>query len=394
MKTRWIRNRIGLTWLAMGAALLLQPGCVLSRDSNKPSSAGREISLGYAQTEFGKMPDGRVVLLYTLSNPSGMVAKISTYGAILTELHVPDRHGQTTNVVLGFDNLNQYLAGHPGFGATIGRFANRIANARFTLDGTEYRLTANAGPNHIHGGYTNFSRVLWEPHPVGISSNQVSIRFTYLSRDAEEGFPGNLKVAVTYTLTTDNELRIDYEAETDKPTPINLTNHSYFNLAGAGDVLGHELMIAADRYTPADQALIPTGEIAPVAGGPLDFTQPTLIGARIEQLKPHPGGYDHNYVLQSGGGQLALAARALEPKSGRVLEVRTTEPGLQLYTANGLNGKLVGVGGIAYPRHGGFCLETQHFPDSVNHPQFPSTILRPGQTFRSTTAFRFSTRKV
>jgi aldose 1-epimerase len=342
--------------------------------------------------EFGKLANGEVVKLYTLSNSKGMMAKVMTYGAILTELHVPDRQGQVRNVVLGFDRLDRYLQGHPGFGSTIGRFANRIANARFTIDGQEYKLLANNGPNHIHGGAKGFDKVLWEAKELPGSDRAAAVQFSYLSKDGEEGYPGNLSVTVTYTLTEDNELRIDYRATTDKPTVVNLTNHSYFNLAGSGDVLGHVLWLAADHYTPADDALIPTGEIAGLKGGPLDFTTPTAIGAHIGQLKPRPGGYDHNFALNNGGKSLALAARVYEPKTGRVLEVSTTEPGVQLYTANGLNGKIIGTGGVAYPLHGGFCLETQHYPDSPNKPNFPSPILRPGQTFTSATVFKFGAR--
>lgn len=331
------------------------------------------------EREFGKMPDGTAVRLFTLRNAKGMSSKVMTYGAIITEIQVPDRNGVVTNVVLGADNLDQYLKDFPASAAVIGRVGNRIAKARFTLDGVEYKLAANNGPNHIHGGPKGFAHVLWEARPLMPGQHQASVQFSYLSKDGEEGYPGNLTVTVTYTLTDSNELRIDYEATTDKATPINLTNHAYFNLAGHGNVLDHELWLAAGRYTPADDQLIPTGEIASVKGTPLDFTTPTRIGARIEQLKPRLNGYDHNYVLNAGGQPPVLAARASESKSGRVMELRTTEPGVQLYTGNHLN-------------HGGFCLETQHYPDSVNHPSFPSTLLRPGQTFKSTTVFAFSTR--
>jgi aldose 1-epimerase len=338
--------------------------------------------------DFGKTPDGTVVKRFTLSNGQGMIVKVMTYGAYLTELHVPDRQGNVTNVVLGSDTFDAYLKGIPG-GAVIGRVANRIANAKFTLDGKEYLLAANSGGNHIHGGRKGFDRVVWDAQVVPATAHEAAVRFHYLSKDGEENYPGNLDVTVTYTLTGQNELRLDYVAKTDKATPVNLTNHSYFNLAGFGDVLGHELWLAAGRYTPTDDRLIPSGEIASVKGTPLDFTQPTLVGARIEQLKPRPGGYDHNYVLDSGGKSLALAARVSEPKSGRVMEVRTTEPGLQLFTANFLDGRLKGTGGVVYPKHAGICFETQHYPDSVNHPNFPSVILRPGQDFKSTTVFKF-----
>lgn len=344
------------------------------------------------EKEFGKLPDGTIVRLYTLAGRRGLVAKVTNYGAILTELHAPDRHGEAANIVHGFDNLEQYAKGHPGFGATIGRFANRIARARFSVDGVEYRLAANNGRNHLHGGLRGFDKAVWKAAPLKMTANgAAAVQFTWFSVDGEEGYPGNLEVSVTYAVTDDNDLRIDFVATTDKATPINLTNHSYFNLAGSGDVLGHEMQINADRYTPVDDELIPTGEIAGVKGTPLDFTRPAPIGARIEQLKPNPGGYDHNYVLnRDGGAAPSLAARTCEPTSGRVLEVFTTEPGMQLYTGNFLDGKHTGVGGVIYGRHSGFCLETQHFPDSPNHPDFPDCTLRPGQTLRSTTIYRFS----
>jgi len=342
------------------------------------------------ERDFGKTQDGTTVKIFTLRNAKGMTAKVMSFGATVTELQVPDKHGAVTNVILGADNLDQYLLGFPAAAAVIGRVANRIAKARFTLDGVEYKLAANNGPNHIHGGNKGFARVVWQAKALPARDHEAALQFTYLSKDGEEGYPGNLTVKVTYTLTDANELRIDYEASTDKATPVNLTNHAYFNLAGFGNVLDHELWLAADRYTPADDQLIPTGEMAEVKGTPLDFTKPTAIGARIEQLKPKLSGYDHNFVLNDGGKSLALAGRAIDPKSGRVMEMRTTEPGMQLYTGNHLNGRQTGVGGVAYPKHGGFCLETQHYPDSINHPEFPSTILRPGATFRSTTAFAFS----
>lgn len=343
------------------------------------------------EMEFGRLPDGRVVKRYELRNRHRMMARVTTYGAILTELHVPDRNGGFTNVVHGFDNLRSYVAGHPFFGATVGRVSNRIGKARFTLDGQEYLLANNNGRNHLHGGMVGFDKVLWKAQPIKVDDREVAVVFTYLSRDGEEGYPGNLDVRITYTLTDNNELRIDYSATADKATPVNLTNHSYFNLAGAGEILDHEMFIGADHYTPVDEELIPTGEIAPVKGTPLDFTKPALIGTRIEQLKPKPGGYDHNYVLNSEGKSLALAARVRDPKTGRVLEVHTTEPGIQLYTANFLQGQVSGLNGQRSERHSGFCLETQHFPDSVNHQNFPSTILRPGKVYKSTTIFGFST---
>jgi aldose 1-epimerase len=340
-------------------------------------------------TDFGTLPDGKTIKLVTLRNTRGSVCRIMTLGATITELTVPDRAGQFTNVVLGADRLEVYLKGFPAAAAVIGRVANRIAKARFTLDGTEYLLAANANPHHIHGGRRGFAQVLWDAELLPSRDQQAAVRFRYVSKDGEEGYPGTLTVTVTYTLTDQAELRLDYEATTDKPTPVNLTNHAYFNLAGAGDCLGHELWLSPDRYTLADDLLIPTGQIAPVKGTPLDFTQPTPIGARIEQLKPKVNGYDHNYVLGTGSSTPLLFARACEPKSGRIMEASTTEPGVQLYTGNHLR-NVAGSGGALFGLHGGFCLETQHFPDSVNHPAFPTTILRPGQTFRSSTVFKFS----
>jgi aldose 1-epimerase len=343
--------------------------------------------------EFGRTRDGTPVDLYVLRNTKGTIAKVMTFGAILTELHVADRNGKLDDVVLGFDNLKDYLAGHPMFGATVGRVANRIAKGKFTLDGKEYKLAVNNRPNSIHGGRKGFDKVVWKAEPL-TKPDGVAVRLNYRSPDGEEGYAGDLSTTVTYTLTNDNELKISYAATTDKPTPVNLTNHSYFNLSGAkdGNVLGHELMLAADEYTPADDTLIPTGEIKPVRGTPLDFTRPTAIGARIGELKPSRGGYDHNYVVRGGGKSLVLAARVYEPNSGRVMEMFTTEPAVQLYTANFLDGKRKAKGGVAYGKHQGFCLEAQHFPDSVNHPNFPSIILRPGGTYTQTTMYKFSSK--
>lgn len=340
---------------------------------------------------FGQTPDGKQVNYYDLTNVNGLRARLTDYGAILVSLEVPDRDGKLADISLGFDDLGSYVRRNPLFGATVGRYANRIANARFTLDGIEYKLTANAGKNHIHGGgEKRFDKVAWKGHPFQ-NNEGVGVRFTHLSKDGEEGFPGNLDCTVTYTLTNENELQIRYKATTDKPTIVNMTNHSYFNLAGAGngDVLRHQMMINADRYTPADRALIPTGDIANVKNTPLDFTEPWTIGSRIEQLV-HTRGYDHNYVLNKADGSLTLAARVYEPTSGRVMEVQTTEPGMQFYTANGMRA-VKGRAGKIYHRHYGFCLETQHFPDSPNKPNFPSVVLRPGETCNTITIFKFST---
>ena len=336
------------------------------------------------------MPDGAVVKRYTLKNRNSLIIKVMEYGAILTELWMPDRNGSSGNIVAGFDKLDQYLKGHPYFGATTGRYANRIANGRFTLDGKEYKLAANNGPNALHGGLKGFDKQLWNSESIENEPGKVSVRFSYVSKDGEEGYPGNLSVTVVYTLTDEDELVIDYTASTDKPTVVNLTNHTYFNLSGNGDILGHEVRINADRYTPVNDQLIPTGELAPVAGTPLDFRKPAIIGERIETLKPVPGGYDHNFVLNSAGAGLELAAVVSDSRSGRKVEVLTTEPGMQLYTGNFLDGRLKGINDVTYGRHSALCLETQHFPDSPNQPKFPSTTLRPGPDFKSSTVFRFS----
>jgi aldose 1-epimerase len=343
------------------------------------SSAGR-----VERSVFGHTPDGTAVELFTLTNRNGAVAKVITYGAILADLRMPDREGRNVSVVREILPSEQgFQRGFRESAAIYGRVANRIAGARFLLDGREYHVTKNAGKHHIHGGTRNFSRVLWQAALPGAKDN-AAVKLTYASVDGEEGFPGNLNVTVVYTLTADNVLRIHYTATTDRPRPVNLTNHAYFNLAGGGDVLEHQLMLNADRYTVVDADLIPTGEIRSVEGSPLDFRRPTPLGARFEQL-PANRRYDHNFVLnrRAGDASLLLAARVLDGRSGRAMEVWTTEPGVQLYTSP------LGAQPAA-DRAGFLCLETQHFPDSVNHPNFPSTILRPGRTFTSTTEFRFS----
>ena len=382
VERRWLWAAISLaTWATLYAS--------------QPAFAADTISSGLSMTRvqeqnFGKTPDGTAVKLFTLRNEKGMVVKVMSYGAIMTEIQAPDRKGTMANVILGADTFDAYMRGFPAPAAVIGRVANRIAKARFTLDGVDYQLAANSGPNHIHGGRKGFAQVVWEAKALPEKTHEASVQFTYLSRDGEEGYPGNLTASVTYTLTDENELRLEYRAQTDKATLVNLTNHVYFNLAGEGDVLGQELWIPTDRYTPADEELIPTGEIASVKGTPLDFTTPTPIGARIEQLKPRVNGYDHNYVLASDSRAPQLCARARDPKSGRVMEVLTTQPGVQLYTGNHLH-NVVGTGGVQFgANHPAFCLETQHFPDAIHHPNFPSTVLRPGETFKSTTVFKFS----
>jgi aldose 1-epimerase len=344
---------------------------------------------------FGRMPDGAAVDLFTLKNAGGIEIGAMAYGGIITSLRVPDRSGRFDDVVLGFDRLDDYLKDHPFFGAIIGRYGNRIAKGQFTLDGRPYKLATNNGPNHLHGGNKGFDKVLWNAAAV---PGKNAVTFTRTSPDGEEGYPGNLRVQVTYTLTDKNELIVDYRATTDQPTVVNLTQHSYFNLAGqgSGDILGHTLMLNADRYTPVDTTLIPTGERALVAGTPFDFRRPTAIGARIDQPDPQLKnglGYDHNWVLNRSGGGLQLAARVIEPKSGRLMEIRTTEPGIQFYSGNFLDGKLTGKNKAQYKHRTGFCLETQHFPDSPNHPSFPSTTLRPGSEYRTTTVFTFGVSK-
>jgi aldose 1-epimerase len=344
-----------------------------------------EMSIG--KTIFGTTPDGKTADLYTLKNANGLTAKVTTFGAILTELDVPDRSGKSDDVVLGFDNIKQYVEKHPYFGATVGRYANRIAGGRFAIDGSQYTLAVNNGTATLHGGLSGFDKKIWQAKAVETPIGP-SVKFTYLSKDGEEGFPGNLNVTTTYILTNDNELKVEFEATTDKATIVNLCNHSYWNLAGAGsgDVLDHELMIQADQYTPVDENVIPTGEIKNVKETAMDFTSPHKIGARIKDVN---GGYDHNYVLRSQNGKLALAARLKEPRSGRAMEVWTSQPGMQLYTSNFLDGSIQGIGGV-YKKHYAVCLETQHFPDSVHHPNFPNVILRPGEVYRQATVHKFT----
>ncbi len=347
------------------------------------------IKMDINKHSFGRMLNGLEVDLYTLTNTGGLRARIMTYGATLVSLEVPDRSGKMADIVLGHDSLEGYLdpAQNPYFGAIVGRYGNRIAKGRFTLDGVEHQLATNNGENHLHGGAKGFDKVLWKAEPVR-EEGAVGVKLSYLSRDGEEGYPGNLSATVIYWLTEEEELKITYEAETDKPTQVNLTHHSYFNLAGQGegDILGHELTLNADGFTPVDEGLIPTGEIRLVAGTPWDFTKPKAIGAEIAAV---PGGYDHNFVLRDGQGTLRLAARVFEPSSGRGLEITTVEPGIQFYSGNFLDGTITGKHGKIYRKHYGFCLEPQHFPDSPNKPNFPSTILRPGEKYTSLTIHKF-----
>jgi aldose 1-epimerase len=342
---------------------------------------------------FGKTPEGQSVELYTLTNKKGMEIAITNFGGILVSVKVPDRNGKVADVVLGYDSLDGYVKDKSYFGALIGRYGNRIAKGKFSIDGTTYTLAQNNGPNSLHGGTKGFNKMVWTAKEVS-AKDGAALQLNYLSKDGEEGYPGNLKVQVVYTLTDANEIKIEYTAATDKKTVLNLTNHSYFNLAGqgSGDILGHELQLQADKFTPVDATLIPTGELRDVSGTPFDFRNKTAIGARIkdddEQLKLG-NGYDHNFVLRHSG-ELAPAARVVEPSSGRVLEVSTMEPGIQFYSGNFLDGSAIGKGGKPITFRTGFCLETQHFPDSPNHPEFPSTLLNPGQRYHTVTVYKFS----
>nr|WP_202910555.1 aldose epimerase family protein [Hymenobacter sediminis] len=397
-------NRVGLLTFS-AAGLLSFSGCNQSAPTQE-SAVGTTATADTTQTSaanttaptaasFGKTQDGTEVQLYTLTNAHGLKVGITNYGGTITSLLVPDKSGKLGDVVLGFDNVSGYqspefLKSGPYFGALIGRYGNRIKGGKFTLDGKEYTLAKNNGENTLHGGKKGFDKVVWQAQP-GTSPEGQTLTLTYLSKDGEEGYPGNLNVKVVYTLTPDDALRIDYSATTDKATPVNLTNHAYFNL-GLGqtkDILGHEVTIAADRYNVVDAGLIPTGELRPVKGTPFDFTTPHTIGERIGQV---PGGYDHNWILNQASG-LHTAATVYEPTTGRTMTVQTTEPGLQFYTGNFLDGTLKGKGGTVYGKHAGFCMETQHFPDSPNQPKFPTTILKPGQTLQSTTTYTFGVRQ-
>ena len=381
-----LRNLVLLT---AGTLLLANSGCQSTGVSSLPKE-----KVDISKQPWGRLPDGTAVDLYTLRNRHGVEAKISNYGGIVTSLLAPDRNGKLGDVVLGYDQLDGYLKSTPYFGCLVGRYANRIAKGKFTLEGKTYTLATNNGPNHLHGGVKGFDKAVWAGRIINSPEGR-ALELTYTSKDGEEGYPGNLKVTATYTLTADNGLRLDYRATTDQPTVLNLTQHSYFNLAGQGDVLGHVVEIAADRFTPVDATLIPTGELAPLANTPLDFRKATAIGARIEDAHPqmqYGGGYDHNYVFPKRVGDLTILARVAEPNSGRVLEVISTEPGMQFYTGNFLDGTITGKGGWTYQKRNAFCMEPGHYPDSPNQKNFPSTVLRPGQSYQSTIIYRLSVR--
>jgi len=387
-----------MTYGKSGLSLLGLVACcvsLVSCESAAPPAGGPtergETKMTVEKAPYGNLPDGREVDIYTLTNAKGMRARLTNYGAITVSLEVPDAGGALTDVTLGYETLEGWLTSTSYFGATVGRYANRIAKGKFTLEGKTYTLATNNDENHLHGGIQGFDKQLWNAETVQ-TDDAVGVRFTYLSKDGEEGYPGNLQVTALYTLTDDNEFKVAFSATTDKPTVVNLAHHTYWNLAGpaAGDVLGHELMLAADKYTPVDEGLIPTGELKPVKDTPMDFTTPTAIGARIDQVE---GGYDHNFVLRGDYGKgVRLAARAVEPKSGRVMEIYTDQPGIQFYSGNFLDGTVTGKGGVAYKKHYGFCLETQHYPDSPNKPDFPTVVLRPGETYTHTMIHKFSTK--
>jgi aldose 1-epimerase len=371
------------------------PGQAEPADSETPEAPinihaippGSETEMGVHKRVIGKMRDGTEVQQYVMTNASGVRVTVMTYGATITSVVLPDRDGKFENVTLYLDSFDNYLAGHPYFGSAVGRYANRIARGRFVLDGTEYTLATNNKPNHLHGGPTGFGKRLWKAEAVE-SEDSVGVALTYTSADGEEGYPGTLTATVLYKLTNQNELVMDYTATTDKPTVVNLTNHAYWNLAGAGSgtVLDHVLVINADRFLPVDDTLIPLGDPEEVEGTPMDFRQPKTVGSRIEQVE---GGYDHCYVLnQPSAGEMTLAARLVDPGSGRAMEVHTTQPAVQLYTGNFLDGSLSGDG-KSYGQHAALCLETQHYPDSPNRPEYPSTVLRPGETYRQTTVHKF-----
>ncbi|GAB2574437.1 aldose epimerase family protein [Spirosoma areae] len=379
-------------FLALFAACVTMNACTSKKEKETDDQTP-----GIDKSTYGQLPDGQTADLYTLRNTAGMTARITNYGGIIVGLTAPDKAGKFEDVTLGLDSLSDYVKGSPFFGALVGRYGNRIAKGKFTLDGKPYTLFVNNMGNHLHGGKVGFDKVLWAATPI--EGDEPGLKLTYTSKDGEEGYPGNLSVEITYTLQKDNALKIDYQATTDKPTVVNLTNHTYFNLTGGAkrDILDHVLTLNADRFVPVDKTLIPTGKLEPVAGTPFNFTRPTVIGSRINdstdtQIK-YGMGYDHAWVLNSGGDSMKLAATVYEPTSGRTMEVRTTEPAVQFYTGNFLDGSLTGREGVAYKKRFALCLETEHYPDSPNQPSFPTTVLRPGQTYKTTTVYQFSAKK-
>jgi aldose 1-epimerase len=381
--------------LSLLALLVLAAACAVERGDDRADQRAEGTPMAESRP-FGTTPAGESVDRVTLRNPAGIELDIITYGATITRLLTPDRDGESADIVLGHHHLQSYLMGTPYFGAIVGRYGNRIASGRFTLEGTEHVLAVNNGPNHLHGGLIGFDKVVWTAEPYS-NETEAGVVLSYVSQDGEEGYPGKLSVQVTYALTAGGDLRIDYEATTDAPTIVNLTHHGYWNLAGhgAGNILDHELTLQAGHFTPVDETLIPTGELRPVEDTPFDFREPTAIGARIEaddEQLVFGGGYDHNFVLDgwNGDGALRSAAVLHDPVSGRKMEVLTTEPGIQFYSGNFLDGSDLGKEGVVYEPRTGLCLETQHFPNSPNQPDFPSTVLRPGETYRSTTVYRFS----
>lgn len=380
-------RRIGRTWLVFVRMLLVTLVIGLANENETASYAIEEGAMKVESQVFGTMPDGNPVALYTLDNGHGLVVRAMSLGATLAAVEFADKEGKRENVTLYLETLDDYLRGHPCFGSVCGRYANRIAKGQFQLDGVTYQLATNNGPNHLHGGKVGFHQRLWDHRPVK-GDNFVGVEFSRVSPDGEENYPGTLNVSVTYRVTPDNRLEMEYVATTDKATVVNLTNHAYWNLAGAGvgTILDHILQINADSYLPVDATLIPLGPPSPVAGTAFDFRQPKPIGRDIAETK---GGYDHCFVLnKQTPGELSFCASLKDPKTGRAMDVYTTQPGVQIYTANGLNGRL-GAHGRSYPQFGAVCLETQHFPDSPNHPEYPSTVLRPGETFRQLTVHHF-----
>ncbi len=385
-----LKRQPGLGLLVYALTSALAGGVV---DPVVSGSASVPVAANVTEASFGTMPDGTPVRLFALTNAAGMEVRATTYGVILVSVRVPDRHGKLDDIVIGHDNLEGYLTKSRYFGAVVGRYGNRISGGHVEIDGRTYQLTLNNGPNHLHGGVKGFDKTVWNAE-IANDSRGPSVVFTHTSPDGHEGYPGTVAARIAYTVTDQNELIIEYSATTDKPTVLNITQHSYFNLSGvgSGDVLGHRLTLHADKYTPVDATQIPTGEIAPVEGTPFDFRRETAIGERIDGDSPQlkmSAGYDHNFVLSRNGTGLAPAARVVDPKTGRSMEIATTEPGIQFYSGNKLDGSMSGKGGHVYGSRTGLCLETQHFPDSPNKPNFPSTVLRPGEHYKSTTVFKF-----